>query len=324
MARSLRVEYPGAYYHVMNRGNKREDIFMSDYDRKKFLEYLSIVKERFSINIHTYCLMSNHYHLLLEIQEPNLSKAIKWLNGSYALYVNAKYKRGGHLFQGRFKSIIIEADLYLKELSRYIHLNPVRANMVETPSKYQWSSYSAYIGKVEVPEWLETSWLLSCFGKKKHERQSNYKKFVENIDAQSLENPAKDVIGGYILGTDNFCKWIKAEFLSDKDEDLEIPQLKKLRLKPTLDEIVIIVGEEFSVENKSILKKGLKCNETRDIAIYLAKNNSGVAAKELGTYFGDISGSAITMAYNRIEKKQCENEEIRDKLHNLKQRILNI
>jgi putative transposase len=131
MARPLRVEYPGAFYHVMHRGNAGEDIFISSRDREKFLEYLAISVKRYEIKIHTYCLMTNHYHLLVETPHPNLSQAIKWVNVSYAAYFNRKRRRAGHLFQGRFKSILVDADEYLKHLSRYIHLNPLRANMVD-------------------------------------------------------------------------------------------------------------------------------------------------------------------------------------------------
>ena len=141
MARPLRVEYPGAYYHVMNRGNAGENIFENERDKERFLRYLEKAVERFSLIIHTYCLMDNHYHLLVETREPNLSVAIQWLNVSYAAYYNKRHQRVGHLFQGRFKAILIEADEYLKELSRYIHLNPVRAKTVTTPAEYPWSSY---------------------------------------------------------------------------------------------------------------------------------------------------------------------------------------
>ena len=152
MARPLRVEYPGAYYHVINRGNNQEKIFLNDRDKQKFLEYLGKANERFSVIIHTYCLMSNHFHLLVQTPEPNLSRAMQWINVSYATYFNRKRGRCGHLFQGRFKAILIDADGYLKHLSRYIHVNPVRAKIVSTPSKYQWSSYSAYIGKEKTPQ----------------------------------------------------------------------------------------------------------------------------------------------------------------------------
>lgn len=163
MARPLRVEYPGAYYHVINRGNAGENIFHSTRDREKFLEYLEKAVERFSIIIHTYCLMTNHYHLLIETAQANLSLAMQWLNVSYAAYYNKKRQRSGHLFQGRFKSVLVEADEYL---------NPVKAGMVNSPGEFSWSSYPAFIGKIKTPDWLETGWLLAAFGRKKKEAVS--------------------------------------------------------------------------------------------------------------------------------------------------------
>lgn len=150
MARSLRIEYPGVYYHVIHRGNAGEAIFRSKRDREKFLEYLAKAVERFGIKVHTYCLMTNH-HFLVETLEANLSRAIQWVNVSYAAYFNRKRQRRGHLFQERFKSIIVDADEYLKHLSRYIHLNPLRAKMVEQLISYPRSSYPAFAGKEKVP-----------------------------------------------------------------------------------------------------------------------------------------------------------------------------
>jgi len=153
-----------------------ENIFDTKRDKEKFLEHLEKSEERFSIVIHTYCLMTNHYHLLIETSESNLSTAIQWLNVSYAAYYNRKHQRRGHLFQGRFKYILIDADEYLKQLSRYIHLNPVRANIVTRPVEYPWSSYPAFVGKIKPPKWLETKWLLGCFGKKKKKEKRNDQK----------------------------------------------------------------------------------------------------------------------------------------------------
>ena len=155
--------------------------------------------------------MTNHYHSI-ETPEANLSRAIKWLNGSYATYVNTKRKKGGHLFQGGFKSVIVEADEYLKHLSRYIHLNPVRAKMVQTPSDYQWCSYRAFIGKEKAPRWLETTLLLSWFGKTKKEGKKNYQKFVEDIAVKTVENPHNNLIGSLILEEPDFVSWIKKYF----------------------------------------------------------------------------------------------------------------
>ena len=155
---------------MIHRGNADENIFTSNRDREKFLENLKKAVERHEIKIHTYCLMTNHYHLLVETPQANLSRAINWINVSYAAYFNRKRHRRGHVFQGRFKSILVDADEYLKHLSRYIHLNPLRAKMVEALSAYTWSSYPAFIGKAKVPVWLESDWLLGlfCKGRKKN------------------------------------------------------------------------------------------------------------------------------------------------------------
>ena len=245
MARPLRVEYPGAYYHVINRGNNQEKIFFNDRDKEKFLEYLEKANERFSIIIHTYCLMSNHYHLLVETPEPNLSVAMQWINVSYATYFNRKRGRVGHLFQGRFKAILIDADQYLKHLSRYIHLNPVKAKLVPMASKYKWSSYAAFIGKARIPAYLETNRLLSTFGKGRKGAKQNYKDFVENTDITTLENPNEQVTEGFILGDWHFVNWVKNTFLSGRQDEKEILQLKKLKPRVQLETIVHAVCAEF-------------------------------------------------------------------------------
>ena len=186
MGRPLRVEYAGAFYHVINRGNAGGAIFKGKADRIRFLDCLEKAAERFSIRIHTYCLMTNHYHMLVETSEANLSRAIQWINVSYATYFNRKRGRRGHLSQGRFKSILVEADEYLKHLSRYIHLNPVRAKMVDSPEDHPWSSYGAFVEEIDPPEWLETSWLLSQFGEKPKAARQNYSAFVEAADPATL------------------------------------------------------------------------------------------------------------------------------------------
>ena len=170
MARPLRVEYPGAYYHIINRGNAGEKIFKNKRDKEKFLEYLALAVERFSIVVHIYCLMDNHYHLLLQTQEANLSKSIQWLNVSYATYFNKKRQRNGHLFQGRFKAILVDADNYLVQLSRYIHLNPVQAKIVASQDEFLWSSYSAFIGNKMCPAWLKPVSSSLSLGKEKQPR----------------------------------------------------------------------------------------------------------------------------------------------------------
>lgn len=323
MARPLRVEYPGAFYHVINRGNAGENLFKGIRDREKFLEYLETAIERFSLKIYTYCLMTNHFHVLLETRLPNLSQAIQWVNVSYAGYFNRKYQRNGHLFQGRFKSILVDADEYLKQLSRYIHLNPVRANLVEHPDEYKWSSYSTITGKTKEPAWLESAWLLSQFGTQRKQAITNYKKFVEEANTKDLKNPAKDLSGGFILGSPDFVIWIKETFLSTRSDENEIPQLRELKPRINIDQIVEAVCREFNCEIEIILQKGRKRNVARDVAIYLVRVLSGEKGKNIGEYFGNISGAAITRRYNCLVKQIENNKRFRNRIQRLKHKIVN-
>lgn len=324
VARPLRVEYPGAHYHVINRGNAGENIFETNKDREKFLIYLGKAVERFSLTIHTYCLMANHYHLLVETPKANLSAAMQWLSVSYAVYYNRKQQRRGHLFEGRFKALLIEADAYLQELSSYIHLNPVRAKLVEKPAAFKWSSYPAFIGKTKAPDWLETRRVLGYFGRKKRDAVKNYKLFVEGIDIDSLENPANRAAGGFILGDVDFVQWVKEKFLYIREEEKEIPQLQVLTSKISLERILRSVCDEFGCEEEQIREKGRKRNRAREMAIYLSRDLSGISCRDLGVFFGGVSGAAITMNYNQVIRDAEQNRKLQGKINRIKHRILNI
>lgn len=324
MARPLRIEYPGAYYHVVNRGNNQENIYQNDRDKEKFIEYLEKASERYSIIIHSYCLMSNHYHLIVETPEPNLSVTMQWINVSYATYFNRKRKRHGHLFQGRYKAILTDADEYLAHLSRYIHLNPVRAKMVSSPVEYRWSSYRAFIDKKKAPKFLETDWLLSNFGRNKNEAKRNYKDFVEHVDIKRLENPSKYITEGFILGNLDFVNWVKTTFLSEMQEEKEIPQLKRLKPKVKPDMVVRAVCQGFNCSSEQVIVKGRKKNKAREVAIYLAREMSGLSCKELGLCFGGVSGALITIMYNRIAQEITQNRRLKNKITKIQKQIFNI
>src|SRR6056297_649547 len=178
MSRPLRIEFPGALYHITSRGDRREDIFLSDEDREVFLEVYSRTAERFGWICYAYCLMSNHYHLVIETPLLNLSSGMAYLNGTYTQKFNRKHKKVGHVFQGRYKSVMVERNTYLLELLRYVVLNPVRAKMVTDPGDWPWSSYGATVGNVDKPEWLNTEWVLSCFSEVPERARNEYKSFV--------------------------------------------------------------------------------------------------------------------------------------------------
>ncbi|MBC2712564.1 MAG: transposase [Desulfosarcina sp.] len=298
MARALRIEFEGAFYHVINRGNAGEDLFISRYDRKQFLTYLEKAVERYGIKVHTYCLMTNHYHLLVETPYANLSLAMQWINVSYAAYFNRKRNRRGHLFQGRFKALLVQADEYLKHLSRYIHLNPLRAKMVAEPGAYEWSSYPAFIGQVKSPAWLETDWLLGLFGKNRKAAAQKYRDFVEKA-------------------------WVKETFLSKRASQKEIPQLKELKPGRSAATVVAAVAKAFRCDTEQILKKGRKNNTARDIAIYLARELTAESGVALGRYFGNISGAGVAMRYNHIAGEIENNRRLKGRINRIRKQIIN-
>ena len=290
---------------------------------KKFLEYVETAVGRFEIKIHTYCLMLNHYHFLVETPHPNLSQTLKWINGSYVTYFNRKRQRPGHLFQGRFKSILIDADEYLKPLSRYIHLNPVRAGMVETPESYPWSSYSAFVGTEKPLNLLETDWLLGVFGRNRKIACQNYRDYVEGTAAVKIENPGKEVVGGVLLGGNEFVSWVKETFLSGNLDQKEIPQLRDLLPRPTPLAVVEAAGREFGCTPDQILKKGQKKNLARDTAIYLARDLTGRSGVNLGRIFGNVSGAAITVRSNHLAERLARNRRLRERIKRIKNEIIN-
>ncbi|MEJ2379989.1 MAG: transposase [Gammaproteobacteria bacterium] len=178
MARPLRMELAGGLYHVTSRGDRREDIYRDDDDRAFWLEVLGEVCGRYNWRVHAYCEMTNHYHFVVETPEANLSQGMRQLNGVYTQGFNRRHGLVGHLFQGRFKGILVERDSYLLEVSRYVVLNPVRARMTEDPSEWRWSSYGAMVGLVRRQDWLETDWLLRQFGSRRRQAVERYKAFV--------------------------------------------------------------------------------------------------------------------------------------------------
>ena len=202
MVRPLRIEFPSAVYHVTSRGNARMRIYEDDADRTEFFSVLERVLQRFHWLMHTYCLMDNHYHLLIETPEANLSTGMRQLNGVFTQRYNRRHKRVGHLLHGRFKAILVDRDNYLLELCRYVVLNPVRAKMVKRAQDYRWSSYRATAGLERAPDWLTCDWVLSQFGKQRPAAQRRYRTFVAaGVNALS---PWAGLKAQTILGTDEF------------------------------------------------------------------------------------------------------------------------
>jgi len=224
MARPLRIEFAGALYHVTARGNARQDIYSDDVDRKAFLALVDNVRTRYDWYVHAYCLMSNHYHLLIETCSPTLSRGMKLLNGAYTQSYNRRHRRVGHLFQGRFKAILVQKDNYLLELSRYIVLNPVRAGMVRRAVDWKWSSYRATAGLADGEPCLTTDWILSCFSRTRNHAQAQYQSFVRAGKNQPA--PWEALTNQIYLGDDAFVEDMQCKL--DPDQSLnDIPKLQK-------------------------------------------------------------------------------------------------
>ncbi len=224
MSRPLRIEFPGAVYHITTRGDRKEDIFLSEDDRLTFLKVFSKVSERFEWVCYAYCLMDNHYHLVLETPIPNLSKGMAQLNGIYTQKFNWKNNNVGHVFQGRYKSIIVEKNAYLLELLRYVVLNPVRAEIIKEPGNYRWSSFRATAGFTSRPEWLNVSFVLNLFSEDREEAKNKYISFVmQGLRwGESIWNDLKQQI---YLGSDEFIEEVQGYVKSTiHDVKSEIPR----------------------------------------------------------------------------------------------------
>ena len=287
MARPLRIEYPSAFYHVTSRGNEQKDIYKSRKDREKFLSYLESATERYGAIIHAYCLMNNHYHLLLETPAGNLSQIMRHINGAYTTYFNVKRKRAGHLFQGRYKAILIEADSYALELSRYIHLNPLRAGSIEKPEDYEWSSYRFYIGLAKAPSWLKTGFVLDVFGGK--DAEIKYREFVNEGMKRESRSPLMGAIASTILGSPEFVREKSQQHLKEKEADRNMPAVRILT-RPSMDEILNTVEKLIGKDDPL----------SRKVCIYFCHRYSGARLKEIGERFG-MSDAAITQASRRMK-----------------------
>jgi REP element-mobilizing transposase RayT len=303
MARPLRIEYPGAFYHITARGNERKDIFKSARDREQFLSYLESAAERYGAAVHAYCLMSNHYHLLLETPRGNLSQIMRHINGAYTTYFNAKRRRAGHLLQGRYKAILVEADEYAKELSRYIHLNPVRAGAVDRPGDFPWSSYADYVGARKPPEWLAMALILDCFGKKVAAAQRRYREFVEGRPMRGGDSPLNNVVASTILGSEDFVETIRERYLKGRKSERDLPAVRRLVTQASPGEIAQAVEAAF----------GDDAALARQASLYVCHTCTGRSLREIGSVFG-ISESGVSQASRRMGDKLLRDAGLRRRI----------
>jgi putative transposase len=276
MARPLRIEYPGAVYHITSRGNEKKPIFKGERDRDIFLDTLSHVEKRYSWLCHAYCLMNNHYHLIIETPEGNLSAGMRQLNGVYTQAFNKKHRRVGHLFQGRYKAILIQKDSHLLEVCRYVVLNPVRAKAVESPEQWKWSSYQATAGMQRLHPCLSTEWVLYQFGSTRRIAEKAYRKFVrDGIKQESLWKALK---AQSILGEEEFTDTL-TDYLRGRKDIAELPKSQRYVDRPSLERLFSkSVLQDIGKRNEKVLEAVQRHGyRQREVADYLEMHFTSIS-----------------------------------------------
>ncbi len=298
MARLCRIEYPGAFYHVTNRGNRRQPLFESDEDRLYFLNGLREAHRRFRLIVHVYSLMENHYHLFLETPWGNLSRIMHFVDLRYSTYVNLKYALDGHTFQGRFAAILVQAEEYAREVAPYIHLNPVRARITERPEDYTWSNYREYLGLASPEPWMSCSFVLGLFGDTLPAARKNYEKWVLARLAGEMPDPFREIGPMGVLGKPEFVELIKKAFPRgsslgrERDRRPNIPG----PFRPTLRQI----------QRQTELVTGPESRLGRRVAIYLSHRVTDLPLSVIGEFFS-IGGPGISDICRRLDREIANN-----------------
>ncbi len=320
MARPLRIEIEDGLYHVTSRGWERRVVVRDDRDRQRWLELLDRVASRSGWRVFAWGLMNNHFHLYLRTPQPNLSAGMHDLNSGYASAFNRRYRRCGALFQGRFKAVVVEDESHALELTRYIHLNPVRASLVDRPDQYAWSSYHDYLGLRPAPAWLDWETVVSELGKDRRAARSAYRRFVEAGLCQPPRSPLESAVGGIFLGGG---EWVERwrQRLSAEPVREGVPAQRQLAWRPSLEEVAEAVSQAFGVERAELSVSRRHGNEARSAAIYLARQVTDAAVGAIGQYFGGVSLAAISKLVARVEDRRGQDRAWDRRLTELAERL---
>lgn len=308
MARKPRIHAPAAIYHVILRGNARQDIFCDDKDRYRFYEILQKSVERYRHRLLAFCLMSNHVHLEIQVAEIPLSRIMQSISQRYTQWYNWRHNKSGHVFQGRFKAVMVDADSYLLELAAYIHLNPVRAHVTDRPENYRWSSHRAYLGRENLP-WLETGYILSQLSGKVGTARSAFARFVSErmADGHRAEFHGNKKIDSRIMGDDCFA----AHAIAATD--------KMPERKPDVNAVVAAVKKIYGINDESLSSQGRirLISEARGLAAWATLELSSGKLTELAPLVGRAP-STLTCAVQRIEQRRGKDSLIGEKMEQLR------
>lgn len=303
MARPLRLEHVGALWHVTCRGNEKGAIFRDERDREAFLSVLSEAIHLFAWRLHAYVLMGNHYHLLLETPDANLSRGMHRVNAVYSQAFNRRHDRVGHLLQGRFKAILVEKERHLLELVRYVVLNPVRAGLSRDPGEWPWSNYLATAGLREAPEWLETEWTIDQFGNGANARTA-YREFVI-AGIRGLDKPWTRVTNQLFLGSEDFRRRVRAMRVG-QPLSAEVPRVQRSAIRPDLLEIVRAASSVLAVDPSEIRKQ--RRSPLRLAVAYIGRMDGFAQLPELGATLDVAASSAseIVASARRLRRQEPE------------------
>jgi putative transposase len=325
VARPLRLEFEGALYHLTGRGNARQSIFADEKDYAKFVQLLRESLQRYDVALHGYVLMGNHYHSIAETRRANLGRWMHWLTTAYTVYFNRRHKRVGHLFQGRYKSIVVEAEGYLLSLSRYVHLNPVRGKRIGRGDPLQrrkrlrawrWSSYRGYSGLAKPEPWIEQERVLGEIGGAKRQRPLRYRRFVEEGLVREIESPWEAVQWQTALGREHFLQRLKDHVEKKRQAHREVPALGQLRRQPEAQSILECVARVYGCSKQDLLNRRTRGNEARAVAMVLLWDCCGMSLREVGELFGGAGYTAVSQMIGRTRKKDRKGE-LRFKLDDL-------
>jgi putative transposase len=295
MSRPLRIEFEGALYHVSSRGNARQNIYEDDIDRHRFLELLAREINQQRWFCYAYCLMGNHYHLLIETPEANLRRGMARLNGTYSQWFNRRHLRVGHLFQGRYKAILVEKESHLLQLCRYVVLNPVRAGLVARVDQWQWSSYRATAYGGDRASWLSAEWILTQFGAESAGAQRSYRKFVEEGIAQP--SPWEKLRGQIYLGSEGFLKQMSQRIKDIPREQVSREQMRPDR--PTVEQIYTVVADASGVSRYSLLDRHMR-RDVFWVTVYLLRRACNLPIRNVAA-LGKVSIPRISQIQRQIE-----------------------
>ncbi len=319
MSRPLRIEYPDAWYHVMNRGRQGESVFRKQDDYHIFIELLKETVDMWNLRVGAYCLIPNHYHLLIQTPDANLSRCMRHLNGVYTQRFNRNHLFDGQLFRGRYKAILVEGDSYLLELVRYVHRNPFAAGLVKVIDKYPWSSHQGYLSDAKKWNWLYKDFILSLFSNEKAVSRKIYKDFVSKEIPEEINRIFGRKNLPSALGSKNFLNWVKDSFFLRKRHK-EVPESKSL--SPDAERIKEEVCRSYGVSRDAlyISRRGIS-NEPRNVAIYLLRTLRGDNLEEIGRDFNINRFSSASSVVERMKGRVSKNRQLRKRVEEIKNAI---